>query len=115
MQWALCQTDQTVRASLNPFRYWLRNYFDYSAAELASRNKRAFGRGLDQLISVTQDETLAQELNRGRSYLGALLELYWENSPYAEADPQGRHELIFTALKAVILAECLRQPLVLEH
>lgn len=113
-QWALCQTDQTVRASLNPFRYWLRNYFGYSAAESVARNKRSFSRGLDQLISVIQDDALQQELNRGRSFLGALLELYWDNSPYAEADPQGRYELIFTTLKAFILAESLHRPLVLN-
>ena len=27
-QWFLCQTDQLVRKPLNPFRYWLRNYFE---------------------------------------------------------------------------------------
>ncbi|MBN2146168.1 MAG: tetratricopeptide repeat protein [Anaerolineales bacterium] len=113
-QWALCQTDQTLRAPLNPFRYWLRNYFAQSLTESAARNKRTFGRVLDQLIAFTQDETLQQELNRGRSFLGALLELFWDNSPYAQADPQGRHELTFTALKALILAESLRLPLVLD-
>lgn len=114
LQWAFCQADQTVHAPLNPFRYWLRSYFKHSPAESAARNKRSFGRVLDQLIAATQDEVLQQELNRGRSFLGALLELYWENSAYAQTDPQGRYELTFTALKALILAESLRQPLVLN-
>ncbi len=113
-QWALCQADQTVRSPLNPFCYWLRSYFGQSPTESAARNKRSFGRGLDQLIANTPDETLQQELNRGRSFLGALLELYWDSSAYAQTEPQGRHELTFTALKALILAESLRQPLVLN-
>lgn len=113
-QWAVCQTDQTVRASLNPFRYWLCNYFGQSPSESIARNKRSFGRGLDQLIAATQDEALQQELNRGRSFLGALLELYWDNSLYGETDPEGRYELTFTAIKNFILAESLRQPLALN-
>jgi hypothetical protein len=32
IQWALCQADPILRVSLNPFRYWLRNYFGQSQA-----------------------------------------------------------------------------------
>ncbi|MBN1889186.1 MAG: AAA family ATPase, partial [Thermoflexales bacterium] len=116
VQWFLCQTDQTVRQPLNPFRYWLRHYFDQSPAQSETRNKRAFGRQLDQLTAAVPPETedLRQALERGRSFLGALLGLHWPNSPYAQLEPQGRHEWTVTALKSLILAESLRQPVIIN-
>ena len=110
----LCQADPRVREPLNPFRYWLRRHFGQSTSESAARNKRAFGRIFDQLLAGLPDLDLQQELNRGRSFLGELIGLHWENSPYAELDPQGRYEITFSALKAFILAESLRCPLVLN-
>ena len=114
VQWTLCQTDPIVRAPFNPFRYWLSSYFQQSLAESTARNKRAFGRVLDSLIAATSDKALQAELNQGRSFLGALLDLHWENSPYAGLEPQGRYELTLTALTTLIRAESLRCPLILD-
>jgi predicted ATPase/class 3 adenylate cyclase len=114
LQWALCQTDATVRAPFNPWVYWLRNYFEQSPAASEARNKRAFGRVLDGLIALTIDDGLQAELNQGRSFLGALLDLSWDNSPYVSAPPQGRYELILTALTALVRAEARRCPLVIN-
>lgn len=76
LQWLCCQANQTVRQPLNPFRYWLRNYFGQSPVQSATRNKRAFSRKLDQLISATADEGISRELNRLRSCLGSLVDLF---------------------------------------
>ncbi|MBN1954080.1 MAG: AAA family ATPase, partial [Anaerolineae bacterium] len=113
-QWALCQTDAAVRAPFNPWCYWLRSYFQQSPGASAARNKRAFGRVLDRLIAATEDTELQTELNRGRPFLGALLDLYWDASPYAEMPPEGRYELTLTALAALVRAESRRCPLVLN-
>ncbi len=76
---ALCQADQTLRQSLNPFRYWLRRYFDQSAP-VAEHNRRAFDQRLDDLIAAVAETAdasdLAAELQRTRSFLGALVDLY---------------------------------------
>jgi predicted ATPase/class 3 adenylate cyclase len=114
VQWVRCQTDPTLRTPFNAWRYWLRNAFEQSPAESSARNKRAFGRGLDLLIAATPDETLRAELNRGRSFLGGLLDLYWDNSLYAEAGPQGRYDLTLAALIALVRAESRRCPLVIN-
>lgn len=114
VQWAVCQTEPTLRAPFNAWRYWLRNYFEQSLAESSARNKRAFGRALDTLIAAMPDEALRAELNRGRSFLGALLDLYWDNSPYAGLEPKGRYELTLAALIALVRAESLRCPLVIN-
>ncbi len=109
----ICQTDQVLRLSLNPFRYWLQRYFDQSPDQSAERNKRAFGRKLDQVIATAVDAELGQELNRTRSCLGALVGLEWESSLYARLDPAGRYENTLQGLKALLKAESLRQPVVL--
>ncbi|MEM7531045.1 MAG: tetratricopeptide repeat protein [Chloroflexota bacterium] len=116
-QYIVTQTDQTVRSPFNPFRYWLRNYFEQSSTYDDVRNKHHFARQLDQLIvflesdSATLTQPLIKNLTYGRSFLGALVGLHWENSPYENLEGAGRYEWTITALKSLILAESLRQPL----
>jgi len=106
----VCQTDQVIRQSLNPFRHWLYHYFAQSATQSETRNKRAFSRKLDQLITDVPNPDLGKELNRVRSFLGALVDLYWESSLYAQLDPQGRFENTLGALKTLLKAESLTRP-----
>jgi len=111
--WALCQTDQILQTSLNPFRYWLRYYFNQSHTQSEARNKRSFNHQLDNLIDQTDNPAMAQELDRTRSFLGALVDLYWPDSLYEQLDPKGRFENTLEGLKVLIKAESLRQPLIL--
>ena len=113
-QWILAQTDQIIRAPLNPFRYWLRSYFTQSPKQTEAENKRAFNHKLNVLIADTTDEMIRETPEQGRSFLGALVNLYWEDSRYAQLDAQGRHEWTFTTLKELIKAESLRRPVLLN-
>ncbi|HNT78145.1 MAG TPA: tetratricopeptide repeat protein [Anaerolineae bacterium] len=113
LQCFFCQADQTLREPLNPFRYWLRSYFEQSPGQSEAHNKRAFNRKLDALIAALADQALGAELNRTRSLLGALVDLHWESSLYTQLDPQGRYELTLAALKNLIQAETMRQPVIL--
>jgi predicted ATPase/class 3 adenylate cyclase len=112
--WALCQSDQVVRQPFNPLRYWLRRYFGQSAGLSESRNKRSFNRHLDRLIAATEDKDLAGELDRTRSFLGALVGLHWPDSLYGQLDGQGRYQNTLIGLATLLQAESLRQPLVLH-
>ncbi len=109
----LAQTDEILRQSLNPFRYWLRNYFGVSATQVEARNKRSFNRRLDELISASPDNQLADELDRTRSFLGALVDLYWPDSLYEQIDAQGRYENTFIGLTSLLLAESRLNPIIL--
>jgi len=108
------EIDEILRASLNPFRYWMWNYFEQSEAQSESRNKRSFNRALDRLIDATEDEALAGELDRTRSFLGALVDLHWPDSLYEQLDPQGRYENTLIGLISLVQAESLRRPVVLH-
>lgn len=112
--WALCQSDEILRESLNPFRYWLRHHFGQSETQVESRNKRSFNQTLDSLIETTKklDSRLADELDRTRSFLGALIGLHWPDSLYEQLDPRGRFENSLIALTVLLQAESLQQPVV---
>ena len=71
-QWFICQTEPTSGRTLDPFRYWLRRYFGQSRGQRESRNKRAFSRKLRRLVETVADARFKTDLERGRSFLGAL-------------------------------------------
>lgn len=111
--WAVCQANQIQQQSFNPLRGWLSRYFGSSSNQPLEERKDSFDTKLDELISATADLDLARELERTRSILGALLDLYWPESLYEQLDPEGRYNNTFLALIALIKAESLRRPVVL--
>lgn len=111
--WFLAQTDQLLRESLNPFRYWLRHYFGLSDQAGEERNKRNFDSKLDELIETLPGPELAETLERTRSCLGALFGLRWPASLYEQLDAEARYQNTLIGLTALLQAESLRQPVIL--
>ena len=111
--WALCHSDQILRHSFNPFRYWLVRYFDIPLEATDREQKQAFDSKLDNLVAQTADPELAGELDRLRTVLGSLLDLSWEDSFYEALDAEGRYNNTLAALIALIKAESLCQPMVI--
>ena len=111
--WAICQSDQIVRQSFNPFRSWLLRYFGIASAGNVDDRKQIFESKLQELIAAIPDRALAQELDRLCPALGALLDLRWIDSAYEQMDAEGRYNNMILALIALIQAESLRQPLIL--
>lgn len=109
----LCQTDEILRESLNPLRYFLQRYFELAPGNEEAVNRAKFTAKLDALIADTVDSTLAGELERTRSFLGVLVNVHLSDSLYEQLEPQLRFENTLTALKTLILAESLRQPVLL--
>ncbi len=111
--WVLCQTDEIVRQSLNPFRYWLKHYFNLSESMDEAERKQAFDKKLDETVASTPDETLSRGLDRRRSFLGELADLHWTDSLYEQLDAQGRYENTTIALSTLLRSESLKQPVIL--
>ncbi|MFQ5420627.1 MAG: AAA family ATPase, partial [Anaerolineae bacterium] len=109
----ICRTDEILRRPLNPFRYWLRRYFGQSVTKGDAANKDAFFLKLAGLITAAADADLQAELERTRSFLGALVDLFWPHSLYEQLQPALRFENTITALKTLLRAESLRRPLIL--
>ena len=112
--WALCQTNQTLRAGFGPFRQWLMDYFGQSPTQIEARNKLAFNRRIEHPGGRGRDAALGRELDRTRSFIGALLGLHWPDSLYEEVDPEGRFENTVEGLITLVLVESLRQPVILH-
>jgi len=111
--WAICQSDQITRQPFNPFRYWLAHYFGILSRMTDAEKKEAFDAKLDALIAASNEPSLADELRRLRSVLGALVDLRWADSFYEQLDAEGRYDNTLLALIALLKAESLRQPVIL--
>jgi predicted ATPase/class 3 adenylate cyclase len=112
-QFFLAQTDEIVRQPFNPLRYWLHQYFDIRDSQSNAQNKRSFNRKIDRLIQLTQNSNLAEELDRVRSFLGALVGLFWPDSLYEQLDARGRYENTIIALNVLLQSESLQKPSIL--
>ena len=111
--WANCKADQILRQSFNPVRVWLLRHFRILPDQSDDQKKDAFDSRLDELLSSVVDPELARELERTRSFLGALLDLRWDNSLYDQLDAEARYNNTIISLITLIKAESLRQPFVL--
>ncbi|MCB9077891.1 MAG: tetratricopeptide repeat protein [Anaerolineaceae bacterium] len=114
VRWFYCPADEILRRPLNPFRYWLRHYFQQADGHSEADNKARFRRILDQLLEQVSDTALRAELDQFAVYLGGLVDLHWPDSPYEQSDPKLRFENTLRAIKNLIKAEASRQPVVLE-
>ena len=111
--WALCHSDQILRHSFNPFRYWLLRYFGIDSNMDDAQKKQAFDSKLNDLIEDINDTDLSSELDHLRTVLGALLNLNWSGSFHESLDAEGRYNNTLAALIALIKAESLRQPVLI--
>lgn len=118
--WFVCASESLVPQSLGPFRALFRRYFEQSDEHTDDENKQYFTHILEGLRADLQEahtETwlgIAQELERTHSFLGALLDLFWEGSLYAQLDPDLRFQNTLQAITTLLQAECLRQPVVMQ-
>ena len=110
----VCQTDEILRQSLNPFRYFLRDFFQQSAQQTVDANRKTFDHILHELTAATDAAALKADLVRGRSFLAHLVDLHWENSLFAQLEPQLRFENTLYALKTFFLAASSQQPIILH-
>lgn len=116
-KWFFCVTDEVIRQSLNPFRYFLRQYFNLSGEQPPEANKANLMDGLARLAAALPSDPaqahIHRDIDRAWPFLGALVDLRWEDSLYETLDPKLRAENIQLALKNLLLAESLCQPVVL--
>ncbi|MCB0163148.1 MAG: AAA family ATPase [Anaerolineae bacterium] len=114
VRWFYCPADEILRRPLNPFRYWLRHYFQQADGHSEADNKARFRQILDHLLAQVADPALATELDRFAVYLGGLIDLHWPDSPYEQSDPKLRFENTLRAIKNLIKAEASLQPVIVE-
>ena len=106
--------DETSAQALRPFRIWLQHYFRQEPTRGVGENTAVFHTRFDDLVQAIPDAELAEELTRLRSMLAALVDLILPDSLYSRLRPEQRSENFQQAIKALLKAESLLQPLVLH-
>ncbi|MBL8058509.1 MAG: tetratricopeptide repeat protein [Anaerolineales bacterium] len=120
VHWYVWPAEGILKQPLNALQYFLREYFEQTPDLPEDANKARFEGLLEGLLSHLRAQPapgpeLADELDRTRSFLGALAGgLHWPGSLYEQVEPRLRLENTLAASKALILAECLRQPVVVQ-
>ncbi|HRI72044.1 MAG TPA: AAA family ATPase, partial [Polyangium sp.] len=114
--WIDARCDQTLRSSLNPFEYALKEYFGQSAANTREQRHAALDEALDKLIDRLPESCshLARQLEQARSTFGALIGVRWDGSDYERMDPKLRFTRTLEAIALWIEAESRLQPVVLH-
>jgi len=111
--WGIGTADQVLRHSFNPLRGWLMRYFGILHEQTTEERRLAFTSRLNTLLASCPDPSLAHELERTRSLLAALVDVYEENSLYSKLDAESRYNTTIYALINLIKAESLIQPFIL--
>ena len=111
--WGFCQSEQILRRSFNPFRSWLLHYFGFNNSQDEIERKEIFDVRINLLVVSLGQSELAFELDRLRSFLGALVDLFWSDSLYAQSDAEARYNSTLLGLITLIKAESRRQPVIL--
>jgi class 3 adenylate cyclase/tetratricopeptide (TPR) repeat protein len=111
--WAFCQSEQILRQSFNPFRSWLFRYFQLNSSQNETERRQAFDDKINDLIAAVPGSETGRELDRLRSILGALVDIFWTDSLYEQSDAEARYNSTLLALITLIKAESLRQPFIM--
>ncbi|MEM7332338.1 MAG: tetratricopeptide repeat protein [Chloroflexota bacterium] len=114
-----CQADELQKISLNPFKRFLRNYFDLKPDFTVEDNKNAFNQQFAYLLSQLKDGVensgaIVRELERTKSILGAMVGLYWQNSLYENLEPALRFDNTIRAFTNLLKAASLIRPVILH-
>lgn len=115
--WMSCISDEIFRDSLQPMRHFLREYFSQSPEQSYQDNLTRFSDVVDVLLGEleqTNQGDLREKLDRTRSFLAAMVDLYWDGSLYATAEPRQRFESTIEALTTLIHTESMRQPVIIH-
>lgn len=112
-RWILCQTEELIRESFNPFKPWLRKRFGVVEGESDTVNWATFASHVETLVAASPDPELAAELTRTASVLAALINITQPNTLYETLDAKSRYENTLIALSVLFRIESLQRPLIL--
>jgi len=107
------QTDSILRKGLNPFAYFLNDYFKQSETPAIEERKATFEKVYRDLVK-TVGKAHTKELHRIKSILGSIIGLSWEGSIYEMIDPKDRPTVIQFAIKELIIILSRTEPLILH-
>jgi len=112
--WYYLPCDEILRKSFNPFTYFLNNFFNQSENNSKAGNKEEFETCFSSLVDSVENLTIQPELQGAKTFLGAQLGLYWEDSLYEQLDSKSRYTNTLYAVKNLFKALSLLKPVIIE-
>ena len=112
--WFYLPCDEILRKSFNPFTYFLNTYFDQSVNNSIDSNKEKFEIQFSSLSDSIKNSIVQAELKRAKTFLGAQLGLYWEDSLYQQLDSKSRYTSTLYAVKNLFKALSITKPVIIE-
>lgn len=120
VSWFTCVSDQILKKPFNPFVYFLKNYFDFSAENSVSENEERFEKNFQWLVDDSKgiqhpdSDPIRKEIIRTKPVLAALIGLGQGDAFWEQLDARGRYQNTIDALSNLFIAESLVNPVVLE-
>ncbi|HSH04587.1 MAG TPA: AAA family ATPase [Anaerolineae bacterium] len=113
-QWLFTHADPLITTTLNPFRYLLHQYFRLTTEQTADERAKMF-RHQFQRLRAACPPVLQTPLGQAESFLAALVDIYWPNSPYdrLEDSPQNRFNNMVAGIINFLHACAHNQPTIL--
>ncbi len=107
------------RTPLGAFLPLVRDLFYQDLADDPSTARGLFEQGMADLVEALNEasggtDALRTQLLADAPFLGALLDLHWEDSPYERHDPTTRFERSLAAIDTLLRAETGRRPVVVH-
>jgi len=113
------RTDSILKLSLNPFKYYLNNYFRQNSSLSIKEKKKNFediyGDLLNSLQSIQDKRAkpLLKELKRIKSVLAAQIDVIYKRSLYEKLEPKERSENTIFACRDFFAALSLISPIII--
>lgn len=114
------QTDSILKNSMNPLKYFMKNYFLEGQALSVDERKVKFEFVYNKLLvnllelNDNRKEKIIRELKRTKSVLSTQIDIFYENSLYEQLDPKGRYENTLFAYKELFKALSLLKPIIIQ-
>lgn len=120
--WFYCPCNEILRHSLNPFKYFMRNFFEQSPSYSEAKNKANFESNYKNLLEQVRtcprtdidNAPIVEELERTRTILMGMLDLREPGSLWEQLEPKLRFQNELYAFKNLILACSLIRPVILS-
>ena len=112
LDWVYLPCDDILKKSFNPFIHYFRSFFLQSDRNSGKQNLDSFNKVFSSITS--EDKELNAELIRTRSFLAALVNVFWKGSLYEQVDAKSRYENTIYAVKNFIKLTSLKKPVILE-
>ena len=102
--------DEILRKSFNPFKYFLKEYFEQNEKS----NLKNFDYIFDNLVQIVSKKKVRIELERTKTFIGSLLGFHWNDSLYEQLNGEQKYENILYGMRNFFVALSLYKPLVIH-